>query len=182
MKRNMEYSFSKIVHNRLALLLEMIENISQKCKECGFNRQSFYNIKAQNNEIYLQTFFKLAKMLKISPAKLLEICLLENKMNSEIKSLYLENLSENEYEFDYKKLKSIYSERRTNLKEEGDTLVDILNEKSKEGLILEQRQIENVLAGKNCSLKAYLYTCELLKISPIETMKNCIKEEKKWQL
>lgn len=182
MKRNMEHSSNKIIHNRLALLLETIENISQKCKEYNFNRQSFYNIKAQNNEIYLRTFFKLAEMLEISPAKLLEICLLENKTNLELKNLYLENLTKFKYEFDYQKLKNTYSEERAKLKEDGITLVDILNEKSKEGLILEQRQIENVLAGKNCSLKAYLYTCELLSMNPIEIMKNCIKEKKQWQL
>lgn len=178
MKRNMEHLSNKIVHNRLATLLETIDNILFKCKEYSFNRKNFYNIKTQNNEIYLRTFFKLAKMLEISPAKLLEICLLENKTNFEIKNLYLENITEFKFEFDYHKLKSIYSEERAKLKEDGNTLVDILNEKSKEGLILEQRQIENVLAGKNCSLKAYLYTCELLGMNPVETMKNCIEEEK----
>ncbi|WP_291256137.1 hypothetical protein [Fusobacterium sp.] len=178
MKKKIKYIYTDKIHNRLAILLETIDNILLKCKEHGFNRQSFYNIKAQNNEIYLRTFLKLAEMLEISPAKLLEICLLENKTNLELKNLYLGNLTKFKYEFDYQKLKNIYSAERAKLKEDGSTLVDILNEKSKEGLILEQRQIENVLAGKNCSLKAYLYTCELLGMNPIETMKNCIKEKK----
>lgn len=178
MKRNMEHLSNKIVHNRLTILLETIDNISLKCKEYSFNRKNFYNIKTQNNEIYLRTFFKLAEMLEISPDKLLEICLLKNKTNFEIKDLYLENVTKSKFEFDYQKLRGLYSEKRAKLKEDGNTLVDILNEKSKVGLILEQRQIENVLAGKNCSLKAYLYTCELLGMNSVEIMKNCIKGEK----
>lgn len=168
MKNNTTYYLSEKVHRRLSILLKKIKKVSKLCSLHNFNRQNFYNIKSNKVEINLDTFLHLAYLLGTSPVELLKFCLSEEE-------IILNNSLNFYYKVDYIKLKSIYFEKRRELREYGKTLNYILNKKSKEGLIFEQRQIENILSGKKCSLKAFLYVCELLELNPIETISNCME-------
>lgn len=180
MKRKVNYDLSNRVHYKLSELLNIIENISKECINYKFNTKTFYNIKNCKTEIQLKSFVRLAKLLKIAPYKLLEIILNNKISNSELKNLCIKNQTNIQYEFDYQKFKHILFKKRLELKEEGKTLESILNLKAEEGkTILEQRQVENILYNGKCSLKSYLYICEIFELDFVKSMKECIFVEGK---
>lgn len=180
MKRKVNYDLSNRVHCKLSELSNVVKSISKECVSCKFNPKTFYNIKNCKTEIQLETFIRLAKLLKIAPHKLLEIVLIEEISNSELKKLYIKNKTAIQYDFDYDIFKQLLFKRRLELKEEERTLENILNAKAEEGkIILEQRQIENILYNGKCSLKSYLYICEVFELNFVKIMEKCIFMEGK---
>lgn len=180
MRRSLEYSKGEKVHKNLALLLENIENILKKCEQFGFCKKTYYNVKNIRTNISMSTFLKLAKLLEIYPNDLLEILLMDGG-KSILKSEYNRKKSNSKYKFCYCKLKEIFSNRKKELKEEGKTVSYLLDKEAKKELKLEQRQIENITYGKNCSLNAYLYTCDIFEVDSVEVLKKSIEEGEQCQ-
>ncbi|MGL5798069.1 MAG: helix-turn-helix domain-containing protein [Cetobacterium sp.] len=156
------------IQNNLTHILQKTEiNISKNCKKAKLSRNTHHRLTKNKNEIYLQTFFKIATFLNIKPCNLLSFLINKSELKkSKNEVMYLINTTT---------LSNELQNAMNRLREIGKNIEYLFFNDNK---LIDQRQFCYLLSGKGFSLKSFLIVCEILEIDSIEIIKKITKEEK----